>query len=260
MLLGLLLAAVSGAFSWTVSGETDLWGLVAVAGFVIALAMKVQILTTRVDRAWYEARAAAESVKTMAWRYAVGADPFPKEQDAQVTDELFSNRLRDVLTDLESVSLVHPTIAHEQLTAEMKTIRAQPLTERRSIYRTQRVIDQQHWYVHKAKSHDLNARVWSFVMLACELAGAGGALAKATGVFDFDLLGVAAAGAAAVVAWEQVRQDSTLAKAYSIAAQELSAIELLLTHQESEPAWAKFVASSEEAISREHTLWRASRV
>ena len=33
----------------------------------------------------------------------------------------------------------------------------------------------------------------------------------------------------------------------------------LIRHQDTEEEWANFVANAEDSISREHTLWRASR-
>jgi SMODS and SLOG-associating 2TM effector domain 1 len=44
-----------------------------------------------------------------------------------------------------------------------------------------------------------------------------------------------------------------------VASQELSAISGQVDWSASERDWAHFVDQAEEAISREHTLWRASR-
>jgi hypothetical protein len=67
-----------------------------------------------------------------------------------------------------------------------------------------------------------------------------------------------AAALAAGSAWFAVRQYETLGRAYVFAATELSVIHqrLLLAGEDS---WAQEVADAEEAISREHTMWRASR-
>jgi hypothetical protein len=77
-------------------------------------------------------------------------------------------------------------------------------------------------------------------------------------VIDLDLLGFGAAVAAGLIAWEQTRQDDRNAAAYSIAAQELASIKSLAPEQADETAWASFVDDAEEAISREHRLWRAT--
>ena len=60
------------------------------------------------------------------------------------------------------------------------------------------------------------------------------------------------------MAWIEAKQHRNLATAYGIASQELASIETELPTKNSEEGWAAFVGQAEEAISREHTLWRAS--
>ena len=79
------------------------------------------------------------------------------------------------------------------------------------------------------------------------------------GLIEFDVLGVCATLAAAIGAWLEMGQHESLARAYAIAAHELAAIRDLVPWQETEEDWAQFVGSAEEAVSREHTMWRASR-
>ena len=74
-----------------------------------------------------------------------------------------------------------------------------------------------------------------------------------------DLLGLAGAVIAAGAAWVQAKQHQTLANAYAVASQELAAISAQVDWASGEQEWAHFVDQAEEAISREHTLWRASR-
>ena len=55
------------------------------------------------------------------------------------------------------------------------------------------------------------------------------------------------------------RPVKRFAKYTAVAAHELAAIGDRIPSQTGEDVWARFVSESEEAISREHTLWRASR-
>ena len=96
-------------------------------------------------------------------------------------------------------------------------------------------------------------------MLAIQSLGLAGALLKGTGLIDFDALGILAAAAAAVLAWLQIKQHATLAQSYSHAAYELSTIGALIDSVQSEAEWGRFVNDAENAISREHTAWRARR-
>jgi len=79
-------------------GPPDWVALVAVAAFVWAVIVELYLFIVRPERIWYEGRAAAESVKTMAWRYGVGGAPFGLGEKG--VDELFLGRLREILTDL----------------------------------------------------------------------------------------------------------------------------------------------------------------
>jgi hypothetical protein len=94
--------------------------------------------------------------------------------------------------------------------------------------------------------------------VVAEGVGIAAGIAVVLGATGIDLLAVIAALAAAGTAWVQVKQYGSLATAYSIAAQELASISAEVDTV-SEGLWAVFVANAEEAISREHTLWRASR-
>jgi hypothetical protein len=73
-----------------------------------------------------------------------------------------------------------------------------------------------------------------------------------------DAMTIMASGAAGVIAWTESKQSSALATAYAVAAQELSEIASCFEQRFTEDEFAVFVEQSEEAISREHTLWRAS--
>ena len=111
----------------------------------------------------------------------------------------------------------------------------------------------------RARTHFGRSRFLGLVTLAAECVGVTSAVLIATGTIHFDLITIAAQASAAFIAWERARQDSGLAHAYSIAAQELASIRSLVQQQATEADWSSFVDEAEEAMSREHTLWRASR-
>jgi hypothetical protein len=96
-------------------------------------------------------------------------------------------------------------------------------------------------------------------MLVVEILGVAAAILKAVGSLKGDLLGFAGAIVAAMTAWLQTRQHRALAAAYAVTALELASVRARIAHQENESQWAAFVADAEEAFSREHTLWKASR-
>jgi hypothetical protein len=228
----------------------------ALGGFLVALLAEIWNAVEKPDRAWYEGRAAAESAKTLAWRYAVKGESFEEGTDA---DRELVARVTELLQDLKDVDLPSPSATTEQVTSIMREIRGGTFEERRSAYREGRVEDQRRWYAKKADLNRRASRSWTLFLFAFEFLGLIGGVLLITGAVTVDLLGLFAALAATVTAWTQAKQFKTLATAYGVTTQELSGVKNELDGVESESEWAHFVGQAEEAISREHTLWRASR-
>ncbi len=261
-LLMLVVAAIAGAFVWKTArtGATDWAGVAAAAAFATAALLRWHLLADRTQQRWYEGRAAAESAKTLAWRYAVGGEPFRVDLlNLAEADVLLTSRLRDILTDLKELSPIPPSDGGEQITPAMRQLRARPLVERAAAYEKGRIDDQYGWYSRKARRNEARAGCWGNILLWVEISGAVAALFKAIGLVEIDLLGLAGTLAAAGASLLQTRQHTTLAKAYSITAHDLSAIKARIDAHATEEDWARFIDEAEGAISKEHHLWRASR-
>jgi hypothetical protein len=248
-LVTLVIASGVGVFSWA-AGRFEITALVAGIAFLGAAALRFRLLRQAPHRRWYEGRAVAESLKTLAWRYAVGGDPFALG-DASAED--FRDHAR-------AVAAGHPAQASGTLTptSSMEQLRAAPLDRRRAAYIRGRIEDQFKWYSAKSGWNQGRARFWSAVVLGFQLAGAAGAFLQGFGLLWLDLFGLAAALAASGAAWLETKQHGTLASAYRVAADELARIRQLAHEETTEASWARFVAESEEAISREHTMWKAT--
>jgi len=244
----LALAAGAGGTTWVVGGP-DYAGVLAAAAFMAAIAVEVFILQSQPDRVWYEGRAAAESAKTLAWRYAVGGEPFGLSSVAGVdADRLLIQRLDEVLQDLgtRDLSMVlasGPAAADaHQITPAMQALRHEALDARRHAYETDRIAQQQSWYAVEARWNTVQARRWAAALVAVEVLGGTAALVKATGKLEGTefLLGLCGAVAAAITAWSQTRQHQGLAIAYSLAANELASVRSLISWQQTEAAWEAF--------------------
>jgi hypothetical protein len=253
----LLVAAFGGALTLTTAGGFQVGGGLAFLAFACALGAELFLATTSPLTTWYEGRAAAESAKTLAWRYMVRGEPF--EVDTPDVDKQFLAQTYSLLQDLQSIALGTAEPGAHQITDKMRRIRALDFNERRQVYLVDRIADQQRWYSEKARWNARRARVWVLISIVLEIAGLIGGALKAFGWISFDLLGFLAASAGVVVAWIEAKQHRNLATAYGIASQELASIASELPTVNSEERWAAFVSQAEEAISREHTLWRASR-
>jgi hypothetical protein len=254
----LVAAAAAGAVS-VAAGGVDWSSLAGAVALVAAALTELYLVRDRPEQRWYEGRAAAESAKTLGWRYAVGAEPFGIEAlSGRDADRLLVRRLGELLTDLDDLATEPVQGADEQITPAMRAVRAAPLPVRRAVYERWRIGEELAWYRAKSAWNQHRAHRLTLAVLAFEVAGAVGGLLRVAGI-RVDLLGVAAAGAAALGLWLQTRQHQVLAHAYAVTAQELSSIRSLIQWQDTEPEWTGFVDDAEAAISREHTLWRAKR-
>lgn len=254
-LIALLVAAAGGATAVT-TGGVRAGAVVALVAFFVAIGVEWYSAVVRPERVWYEGRAAAESAKTLAWRYMVRGESF--EEDRPEADKEFLNELREILMDLDSLDVGSPQAAH-QITSGMRAVRTSDFDARKSIYLSERIENQREWYARKAEWNGARANRWTLASIALQMAGVVAGAGMAFGSLDFDALGILAAGAATISAWAQAKQYQNLATAYGITAQELAAVASEGEMVTAEPEWSAFVGQAEEAISREHTLWRASR-
>lgn len=251
-----VLAALCATFAYTITvGDVELLSIVAAVAFVLAFGIEVWLLADRPERRWYDGRALAESAKTLAWRFVVGGLPFPIDKDR--ASIYLSEQLAELLRDLPE-SKVLPTM-EDAVPPALLLCRTRSFEERRGMYLKGRIREQQRWYASKATHNANRARAWSIGLIAAELIGAVVALMKAFEVIHVDLTSLASTVVGAGVAWLAVRQHEAIARAYTVASHELALIGARLADVRDEESWAAEVADAEEAISREHTMWRAAR-
>lgn len=257
-LVALVIAAGFGGFTITVDGA-DAAGIGSAVAFGCALMTELYLLKARPDRAWYDGRAAAESTKTLTWRFIVGGAPFGKDKARELEAERrLLARFEEIAGDLRGIHLLPIARQRRQITSEMRRIRELSLEERRRQYRVGRIDNQRDWYASKGRWNERRATAWAIALACLEALGLAGAILKAVGLVEINLLGLAGALVAAGAAWIQTKQYQTIASAYAVAAQELASIGTRIEWASSEAEWSHFVDQAEEAISREHTLWRAS--
>lgn len=227
------------------------------AFFFLAAASGVYLWTMKPERAWYDGRAAAESIKTLSWQYAVGGAQFPMSLGTAEADHMFLQRLEEVLAGLLHLELDPPD--DPQISSALRAARSGELDIRRDLYRRCRIVDQRVWYSQKARFNRRRSHAWSFIMVGVQTAGGTLALLRALEVLSVDLIGLSAALAASAAAWLQAKDHSTLSEAYAVTAHELALIESRVHEPAGEAEWQSFVGDAESAISREHVLWRARR-
>ncbi|MGW0192697.1 DUF4231 domain-containing protein [Nonomuraea sp. NPDC003201] len=253
----LAIAAATGLSTWRVGDKAlDVLAAVGFIAFGCALIVSTVRVYKRPEDMWYAGRAAAESIKTLAWRYAVGGDPFSKTLiDRDVRVELL-HRIEEIFAELRSLTLPPVSPNAVEITDNMAAIRALPFEDRKSFYISDRVSDQMEWYSKRAEQHRKAARTWTAITIASSAIGCLMGFLKFIGPLDVDVLGLGAAIASAATAWNQLNQHRVNYASYVVASRELSIIRDRARNTE-ESEWSAFVSDAEDAVSREHTMWLA---
>ena len=251
-----------GVVSGTVAASTDVdqVAIVGVAAFIGVAALRVYARISSLEAAWYDARMAAESVKSLSWRYSIGGPPFGlTDISDKEADELFNTRLWELLAELPSLHTPPSRGAHYQITPAMRELRRQDLDARKDAYERDRIVDQANWYSEHARSSERQSRFWDGMFVLSSAVAIMFGFLQGFGAVNVNVLGVAGFVAALITMWTGVRRYDRQARAYGITAHELLAMASVMQSIEDEEEWAAFVQRAEAAVSEEHTGWRVSR-
>lgn len=214
------------------------------------------------EEVWYGGRAVAESVKSMTWRYVMGADPYPIGLALAEAEKKFLSELEFVVKERKRLAFGFGGEVAEgpQITKRMREVRAVPVDRRKNIYVSERVSGQRHWYGIKAKFNRAHEYKYFIAVALCQLFALVAAIELVRSPeSSIKLTGFFTSLASALIAWLQVRQYKELAQSYSVAELELGFVQERAKHVVTDGDLSSFVADAENAISREHTLWVARR-
>jgi hypothetical protein len=256
--LGTVVTAVSVQSHSTRATVATLAGITFTLSLIVTAAMGVK----RYERTWYGGRAIAESVKTIAWKYMTGAEPYDIVLSIKDVDARFRTDLTEVLDQRRYLSgaLQGRLSNTPQITQGMRFVRAASMKLRRDFYVKARIENQRRWYSERASTNQINEWFWFVAILAIQALAAASAFALVRWPqIPLRLSSVFATAAAGSIAWLQVRRHQELAQSYNLAAQELGLIIISAEHVDSDEELSKFVSDAESAVSREHTMWVARR-
>jgi hypothetical protein len=258
IVIGAGLTAVSVATDETRNVLAILGAIVLLGGVILTGV----IGASHQNRNWFAARAAAESVKTVSWRYMMCAEPYLHAMPLAEAETLFCRRLTEVLREKSAIAgtLGGEQASGSQITDAMREIRKASLPDRIETYVHDRIQGQKVWYATKSKGNSTSSRRWIAGTVVTQMLAVVGAIALVRyPTLPVNLASVFSALAAALLAWLQMKQHQELANSYGLAAHELGLIETRAVHISTEEQFSGFVADAENAISREHTMWTARR-
>ncbi|MDT3443543.1 MULTISPECIES: DUF4231 domain-containing protein [unclassified Pseudofrankia] len=249
--------------------EVDVATWIAIVAFIGVFVCNLALALRRPERTWYDARAVAESVKSLSWQFAVGGGEFAEAEraDGKSPEDVFRGRMDELLERMKEVG-VDRLITHGPSggtpSPSMTDLRTEDLIKRIDQYVAGRLDNQRNWYRKNARKNATNADRFLCVSIFIPFAGIVLGLVGVLTSLDVDFVGIAAAAAAAALAWTQSKDFETIARAYQHTERDLvKALDEVeakrATYDDADKTWADFVDSAEQAISREHTLWLARR-
>ena len=237
-----------------------IYSLVNASVFLAALGISIFIASKRYERAWYSARAVAESVKTATWRYIMRAEPFLDANSVHEVNAVFRDMLRGILSSNNQIGdlLGGDDCANEQITSEMQSIRARDIEDRKNFYLSARIDEQRGWYAKKSKHNKKRSSQFFALLVVLQAIAIALVLSRIAfpewKIWPTEVFVVAAG---AVTTWIQLKRFQEIATAYALTAHEIGIIRTKLDEANSNELFSDFVRDAENAFSREHTQWIA---
>lgn len=259
VLLAHLVCLVIAAYLSVLNSPTRHAAVWQALALLVTLACSIYLAASRPDRMWYAARALAESIKTLSWRFVSRAEPFDAAEPLARAE--FRNRLRAALSQNKDVAQkLTQHLDLSQVSEAMAQMRAADLGDRLKVYTEKRVNEQLAWYAHKARSNSTAASVFFALLISVNVIAIVLALTKIQFPTDsYWPTDVFIAASACLLTWMQAKRFTELSAAYALTAHEINFVREQAATVTTESAFSAFVGDAENAFSREHTQWEARR-
>lgn len=225
---------------------------------LISLALTVYLSFNQPQKTWYGARALAESVKTVTWRFIMRAEPYNKTREQSTSH--FVENLEKILNDNTVLNKIIAFNTGDEITEKMNFIRSLPIAKRRQFYALHRVDNQLEWYRSKAKLNDAKSSNWYGSLFMIQALAIGFAITRILyPTSEYWPTDIFVTASSCCLAWLQTKRFQELAASYSLTAHDISLLKEKLAAAKTELKFSAFVGDAENAFSREHTQWRARR-
>lgn len=243
--------------------ETKKWiyiisGIILMGAFIISLVIK----NKKYEDIWYRGRALAESVKTLTWRYMTKSEYFEINLDDETAQKRFIERIKEIKDEFKDIhgSLKAEDLKKDIITTKMNQVRNLDLESRKTFYLRNRIENQINWYTSKADTNKTKYENWFWAVIVVQF------LAIISIFFlvlypecNFNFVGLFTTLSACFFSWLQLKKYQENKEAYNTAMSELNLIKTEAQFVNTEDKFAKFVLDSENAMSREHTVWLAQK-
>lgn len=250
-----VLDVLSGLSSPSVIQRTSL-----AISVLVLIALTIELFSSfssRHEVAWYDSRAAAESIKTLYWRYLVCGRPFGLGLTHEEADEILEQSIGEILTGLGRESEGPFVDGETKVWAHQ--VRSSSLAERIDLYRQRRVEDQLSWYLKKSQDLRRRSRILAAVSFLCTLAVLVLAIVATVRSKPFQFNDPIFQIAVVTFGYAGIRQYSKDSRVYEFTASEIRNVHSELASIHSESQWDTLVDEIEKVFSREHVTWQTSR-
>ena len=252
---------IAAAVCSLVMGTSTVLAIFAALIFVMTLFLSFFLMNRRYDNTWYNARALAESIKTVTWRYMMHAEPY-QDVDIEIAKKIFINNLKGILEQNKQLAqaFTGDKATADAISQEMARIRDLALEDRIKLYLADRVDDQRGWYAKKAKDSKRKVELWFILMCLAQIGALACVLVRiAKPTWNYLPVDIFIVLAGASLTWMQTKKFQDTAAAYSLTAHEISLMKSQISDDMNEDDFSDFVNDAENAFSREHTQWQARR-
>lgn len=213
------------------------------------------LYSNRPDQKWYGARALAESLKTISWRYMTKAEPFNDRE----SDNFFEETVKKMIeqnTEIKKHMLPKPTPI---ISEEMRRLRKSNFLEQKNRYKVERIQEQFNWYSNKAKFNKNRAKLFFILLLISNAVAFILAISRIWNLeANFWITDFFIASSCGLLSWIQAKKYSELAASYTQTAHDIS-FSLNTIDRIKEDEFSRFIGDTENAFSREHTQWLARK-
>ncbi len=236
----------------------------AISGILLLVAtiLSLVIKNKQYEDTWYRGRALAESCKTLTWRFITCSEYFESNLTTSESHRRFTKRITEIKDEFSDLNkeLNAKLLALPIITDQMKLVRALPLSDQKQYYLQHRIDHQIDWYKNKADQNKSKYERWFWAIIVVQILAllSIGFLIKFPNC-SFNFVGLFSTTSACFFSWLQLKKYQENKEAYITATSELNLIKQEAEEINSEETFSKFVLDSENAMSREHTMWLAQK-